>query len=104
MGKAFCHSETDTMTWPNGAVGHRTGAGTFDCLGPYAKVESCPVDGRPDLRVTAYATGYADTFFSVPACAKIRGKYLGGFFTHRGEEGPVFVAHNRFADRLPPAE
>ena len=72
----------------------------MDCLGPYAKVQNCPVDGFPDLVVTAYATGYADSYFSVPAACQKRGKYVGGFFTHRGEDGPVFVPYDKFRVRL----
>jgi hypothetical protein len=62
----------------NGAVGWRPG-GPFDCLGPYAKVQNCPVHGS-DKRVTAYATNYADTFFSVPAVTRIGGKRVRGYF------------------------
>jgi hypothetical protein len=78
MGQIF-HASSDTFTWPNGAIGHRPG-GPFDCLGPYAKVRNCPVQGT-DKRYTCYATGYADTWFSVPACTKIRGKHIKGYFT-----------------------
>ena len=88
----------DTMTWRNGAVGHRPG-GPMDCLGPFAKVHNCPVDGT-DRRVTAYATNYADTFFSVPAACNIRGQYVAGFFT-MDEEGPTFVPMNRHRARIP---
>lgn len=55
----------------------------MDCLGPYAKVEDCPIVGT-DIRRTAYATNYADTFFSVPACTRYKGRYIGGFFTMDG--------------------
>lgn len=61
MAQRFYASPTDTFTSPNGAVGHRTGAGSFECLGPYAKVSNCPIAGTT-LRLTCYATGYADTF------------------------------------------
>jgi hypothetical protein len=75
--------------FPNGAVGWAPG-GPFDCLGPYARVNNCPVDGT-DLRLTCYATGYADTFFSVPACTRRRGRHVGGFFTLDGDGGICFV-------------
>jgi hypothetical protein len=75
----FYASPTDTFTFSNGAIGHRSGS-IFDCLGPYAKVTNCPIDGT-SLRLTAYATGYADTHFSVPACTRYKGKYISGFFT-----------------------
>lgn len=74
------YASADTLTHPNGAIGHRPG-GPFDCLGPYAKVRNCPVKGEP-RRYTCYATGYADTYFSVPACTRIRGKYVRGYFTN----------------------
>ena len=68
----------EPFSFPNGAIGWRSGY-PFDCLGPYAKVQNCPIEGT-DLRRTAYATGYADTYFSVPACTRIRGKYIKGYF------------------------
>lgn len=82
--------------FPNGAIGWRPG-GPFDCLGPYAKVQNCPVivNGQTVARVTAYATGVADTFFSVPACTRIGGKHIGGYFTGECE----FHVYDRFADR-----
>lgn len=69
----------ERFEFPNGAIGWRPG-GPFDCLGPYAKVQNCPIAGT-DLRLTCYATAYADTFFSVPACTRYRGKYIKGYFT-----------------------
>ena len=88
MCQKFYASPSDTFTSPNGAIGHRPG-GPFDCLGPYAKVRNCPVDGE-SKRYTCYATGYANTFFSVPACTRIRGHYIKGFFTS-DESGVRFV-------------
>lgn len=75
----FYASRTDTFTWPNGAIGHRSG-GSFDGLGPYAKVRNCPIAGT-DKRLTCYATGYADTAFSVPAATRIGGRHIAGYFT-----------------------
>lgn len=89
MGQKF-YASRDTFTWPNGAIGHRPG-GPFDCLGPYAIVRNCPL-GNSDYRVTAYASGYADTFFSVPANCKIHGKHVRGFFT-QDEDGIRFVPY-----------
>jgi hypothetical protein len=79
MGQRFYASATDTFMWPNGAVGHRSGF-SFDCLGPFAKVRNCPIAGT-DKRLTCYATAYADTYFSIPACTRYRGKYVRGYFT-----------------------
>lgn len=83
MTQVFYASPTNTFTWPNGAIGYRPG-GSFDCLGPYAKVKNCPIAGT-DLRLTCYATTYADTWFSVPACTRYKGKYVKGFFSHDGD-------------------
>jgi hypothetical protein len=83
MSQRFYAHPTDTFTFPNGPIGHRSGAGAFDCLGPYAKVRNCPVY-RDDVRIgcyTCYATGYADTYFSIPACTRIKGKYVRGYFS-----------------------
>jgi len=89
----FYAHPTNTFTWPNGAVGHRPGT-LFDCLGPYAKVRNCPVVGLPlprrakcgggetrGNRYTCYATGYADTYFSIPAVTKVRGVRIRGYLT-----------------------
>ena len=63
----------------NGAIGWSSG-NPADCLGPFAKVQNCPIAGTQERR-TAYATNYADTFFSVPARTQLRGKTLKGYFT-----------------------
>lgn len=78
MPQRFHASPTDTFTWSNGAVGHRPG-GPFDCLGPYAKVKNCPVEGNG--RYTCYAQSYPDTYFTIPAATRIRGRYIRGFFS-----------------------
>lgn len=87
---------TDRREFSNGAVGWAPG-GPMDCLGPYAKVQNCPVfaGGKEVGRRTCYATGYADTYFSVPACMRWKGKYVGGYFSV--EEGSIsFHARDRF--------
>jgi hypothetical protein len=93
----FYASQNDTFTWSNGAIGHRPG-GPFDCLGPYAKVRNCPIHGT-NLRLTCYATGYADTYLSIPACTRYRGKHISGYFT--SENGDVvFRVMDRHKDRI----
>ena len=82
----------------NGAIGFRSG-GPFDCLGPYAKVLNCPIKGT-SIRRAAYATGYADTYFSVPACTRYKGRYISGFFTQDGEDGVVFHPYNCQLEKL----
>lgn len=88
----------ERFDFPNGATGYRPG-GFFDCLGPWAKVSNCPIYGFESLRLTAYATGYADTFFSIPACTRFRGQYVGGFFS-QDDSGAVFRPYDRFTPRL----
>lgn len=78
MCQRFYASPRDTFTWSNGAVGHRPG-GPFDCLGPFAKVRNCPVEGE-SRRYTCYAQSHPDTFFTIPAATRIRGKYVKGYF------------------------
>jgi hypothetical protein len=90
MAQKFYASPTDRLQCANGAIGHRPGT-TYDCLGPYAKVANCPieVDGVIVARLTCYATGYADTYFSVPACTRTKGKHVRGYFT-QDDDGIVF--------------
>lgn len=88
----------ERFEFSNGAIGYRPG-GPFDCLGPWAKVSNCPVRGFDGLRLTAYATGYADTAFSIPACTRFRGRYIGGFFTS-DNGAAVFVPYDRFLSRF----
>ena len=94
MGQKFAARER--YRFPNGAMGWRPG-GLFDCIGPFAKVEDCPVDGS-GLRYTCYATNSPATFFSVPACTRILGKHVSGFFMV-DDECVKFVPYSRF-DKL----
>jgi hypothetical protein len=90
----FYASPTDTLEHPNGAIGHRPG-GSFDCLGPYAKVVNCPVqvgqreNSRIVRRLTCYAQNYADTYFSIPAATRYRGHYVRGYFTEDESAGGI---------------
>lgn len=79
----------------NGATSWATG-GPFDCLGHFAKIQNCPIEigGAIVDRLTCYATGYADTMWSVPACTRKRGRYVSGFFTYR-DDGPAFIPHDK---------
>lgn len=88
----------EPFAFSNGAVGWRPG-GPMDCVGPFAKVQHCPIEGTA-LRRTCYATGYADTAFSIPACTRVRGKYIGGFLTVGSEGAVAFVPYERFSRRL----
>lgn len=105
----FYANPRDSFAWPNGAKGYRPG-GPFDCIGPFAKVANCPIAGTC-LRLTCYATGYADTFFSVPAATNCAGRHVGGFFTVQDADGLtsspdagcVFVPSDKHAARVPTA-
>lgn len=81
----------EPFQFSNGATGYRPG-GPFDCLGPYAKVLNCPI-AKTNLRRACYATGYADTYFSVPACTRYKGQYISGYLTHTDDGGIEFRAH-----------
>ena len=95
----FYANPRDSFTWPNGAVGYRSG-GSFDCLGPYAKVRDCPIAGTT-RRATCYATGYADTYFSIPAATRIRGRYVAGYFAIDSDGGIEFRTMDRHKARVP---
>ena len=87
MGQVFRASQKHVEQ--NGAISWAPG-GPFDGLGYFAKVQNCPIDNvEGGIRLTCYATGYADTFFSVPACTRYRGKHIRGYFTGT-DDGPVF--------------
>jgi hypothetical protein len=89
----------EPFTFTNGAVGWRPG-GPFDYLGPYAKVQHCPILGT-NLRLTCYATAYADTHFTVPAATRYRGRHIGGYLT-LDNGACAFQPYDRFRDRLTP--
>ena len=93
MSQRFYANPKETTTYPNGAIGYASG-GIMDCLGPFAKVSNCVIKGT-SLRLTCYATGYADTYFSIPACTRHKGKYITGYFTAE-EDGTVFVPYSKY--------
>ena len=88
----------EKFTFPNGAIGWRPG-GPFDCLGPWAKVNNCPIHGT-EIRRTAYATGYADTYFSVPAVTRYKGRRITGYLTTNEEGGAEFRPHTSQRSKL----
>lgn len=88
MSQRFRASDKDTFTWSNGAIGYPP-AGLWDCLGPFAKVKNCPISDT-QYRLTCYASGYPDTFFSIPASTRIHGKYVTGFFATDQDGGLHF--------------
>ena len=90
------------FNFSNGAIGFAPG-GPFDCLGPWAKVKNCPIiiDGKEVARLTCYASGYADTYFSVPANTRYKGNYVRGYFT--SDDGNAFFhvvdAHKHYFEK-----
>lgn len=82
----------------NGAIGWRPG-GWADCIGPWAKVQNCPIQGT-DKRLTCYATAYADTYFSIPAVTRYRGKRITGYLTQDRDGGALFVPYTREHSKL----
>lgn len=99
------HFRADTtFTFPNGAIGWRL-SGPFDCLGPFAKVENCPIKGTiGPIRRTAYATNYADSYFSVPANTRYHGRYIKGFFSQDSDGGIWFHPMDTHKHLLPMEE
>lgn len=89
----------ERFEFPNGAVGYRPG-GPFDCLGPYAKVSNCPIAGTA-LRLTCYATAPADTYFSIPACTRYRGRYIRGYFALDSDGAVEFRVMDSSRDAFP---
>jgi hypothetical protein len=63
-----------------------------------SRVNACRIDGV-DYRLTVYATGEPDTYFSQPAATRRRGRYIAGYLT-RDESGYVFHAMDRHKARL----
>lgn len=88
----------ERFDYSNGAIGYRPG-GPFDCLGPFAKILKCPIAGT-SLRLACYATAYADTYFSVPACTRYKGKYITGYFSSLDDGGIEFRPHNEYKEFL----
>jgi hypothetical protein len=89
----------ERFEFSNGAIGYRPG-GPFDIIGPYAKVQNCPIAGTA-LRLTCYATAPADTFFSVPACTRYRGRYVRGYFTSDSDGAVEFRVMDASRDAFP---
>lgn len=83
----FYANEKDTCQFPNGSVGVRT----YGSFSTWAKIKNCPVDGTA-LRLSVRCTGYADTFFSIPAEVTYRKKHIAGYITPR-DEGIIFIPY-----------
>ena len=77
-GQRFYANPNSTFTWANGAIGYR--ASEHDALGPFAKVDHCPIAGT-NLTRTCYATAPADSYLSVPARCKVDGQLIKGYLS-----------------------
>lgn len=101
MGQKFYASPADKHAYPNGAIAFHSGGVHCFNNGTFAKVRNCPIvcEGLEGLRLTAYATGYADTFFSIPACTRYKGVHIGGYLTN-ADSGIEFRVYDRFKAKL----
>ena len=56
-----------------------------------AKIANCRFEGLAgEMRGTVYATGDADTYFSIPAVTRIKGCRVKGYITGDGDRNLVF--------------
>lgn len=97
MSQKFYAHPDHTFAWPNGAIGYRPG-GNFDSLGPYAKVQNCPVQGTK-LRLTCYASWYGTGSGEVPANTRYKKKYVAGHFAIVNDN-IVFIPKNKYKEFL----
>lgn len=64
-----------------------------------AKIVNCRIDGS-EKRLTVYVTGEPDTYFSVPAATRVRGRYVAGYITGDDNGNLYFCAMDRHKNRL----
>lgn len=64
-----------------------------------SKISNCQVSDSY-RRLTVYVTGEAITWFALPACTSVRGKYVSGYLTNDIDGFTVFHANDKFKDRL----
>lgn len=87
------------LTQPSGALPWYFGAPGMGWR-ILAKVQNCPCeDGKPR---TVYITGQPDTYFSIPAATRVKGRYVAGYVTS-DENGMRFECMDRHRDRMFPA-
>lgn len=56
-----------------------------------ARVNNCRWESLAnEPRITAYATGHADTYFSIPAVCSYKGRRVVGYLTGDGDGNTVF--------------
>lgn len=66
-----------------------------------SKINNCRIAGH-HKRLTAYITGEPDTWFSIPAATRIRGKHVRGYITIEDGE-PEFRAMDSHKHLLEPS-
>ena len=75
---------------PDGAIVWRAWHGTVACI------TDCRIESLVgDMRRKVYATGEADTFFSVPAVCKIAGRRVCGYITG-DDDGNLIFRHTYY--------
>ena len=57
-----------------------------------ARVNACRIAGT-ELRRAVYVTGEPNTWFSIPAATRVKGKYIPGFLTGESDCGENLVFH-----------
>jgi hypothetical protein len=89
MGLQKFRADESGEAYPNGAVPHYTrwmGGPTL------ALVRNCPIVGVDNVSPrTVYVRDHADTYFSVPAACKIKGKTIRGSLCYQ-DDNLVFKA------------
>lgn len=73
------HNSDDSVSWFANWAGGST----------LSKIENCRTNLSGDPRVTAYVTGEADTWFSIPAKCWYRGCRVTGYITS-DDDGMIF--------------
>lgn len=64
-----------------------------------AKIQNCRIDGTT-LRRSVYITGEPDTWFSIPAATRVKGRYISGYVTADADGLYIFHTMDRHKDRL----
>lgn len=74
----------------NGGVPHHT---NWMCGPTLALISHCPIQNADLTPRTVYVRGEADTFFSIPAACRYKGRTVTGYITTDDAQEYVFRAH-----------
>lgn len=66
-------------------------------------IRDCPIENGNIAARTVYITGDPDTFFSIPAACRYKGKTIRGYVTTNEDREYVFMVNNSSAIHLPSA-